>query len=90
MRKIIVVFFLILIPFLWFLFFFLLYFFFFFLFLLYSFFLQLSLFCQFLPLAQISLALVQHGGDGGHHLGEQVIAGDADPTKKSNLAKIII
>ena len=37
------------------------------------------------PLCPVGATLLQHGSQAGHHLAQQVIAGNTDTTEKSNL-----
>ena len=40
---------------------------------------------QVFPLSPVRATLVQHGSQAGHHLAQQIIAGNTDTTEKSNL-----
>ena len=51
--------------------------------------LQPPLLGQLPPGGQVVSAELQHGGHGGEDLGQQGVAGDADPTEESHL-KILI
>ena len=41
--------------------------------------------CQVFPLSPVGATLIQHGSHARHHLAQQLIAGNADTTEKSNL-----
>ena len=40
---------------------------------------------QLSPLGPVGATLVQHGSEAGHHLAQQIIAGNTNTTEKSNL-----
>ena len=41
--------------------------------------------CQVFPLGPVGPTLLQHGSEAGHHLAQQIIAGNTNTTEKSNL-----
>ena len=51
----------------------------------YFLFFQLPLLRQLFPGCPVGVALLHHGLDSGHHLGQQLVAGDADPAEEADL-----
>ena len=49
--------------------------------------LKFPLFCQLFPGGQVVSAVLQHRGQLGHKLGQQVVAGQADTTEETNLGR---
>ena len=48
---------------------------------------QFPLFCQVFPGGQVVGAVLQHRGQLGHQLGQQVIARQTDSTEETNLGE---